>query len=92
MKLDKEMEMLLNKILLLHHDDRLGRREANDDLSCIIQELVALGVVSEDEEGVTRGLSWGGRLEDRREQEDLGEEVYALDAVGRPSGIIILFF
>ncbi|MCP6508447.1 hypothetical protein NL478_27160, partial [Klebsiella pneumoniae] len=50
MKLDREMEMLLNEIPLLHHGDLLVRREADDDMSYLIQELAALGVVDEDEE------------------------------------------
>jgi hypothetical protein len=54
MKLDREMEMLLNEIPLLHHGGLLrgggdGDVEA-EDLSYLIHELAALGVVGGDDE------------------------------------------
>jgi hypothetical protein len=48
MKLDREMEMLLNEIPLLHHG---GDADVEaEDLSYLIHELAALGVVCGDDE------------------------------------------
>ena len=55
MKLDREMEMLLNEIPLLHHGGLLGGGDAGGadddaDLSFLIHELAAMGVVDGDDE------------------------------------------
>ncbi|CAM0949848.1 unnamed protein product [Alopecurus aequalis] len=56
MKLDREMEMLLDEIPLLHHGDFLGCGEpaadadADFDFSYLIQELGEMGFVDEDDE------------------------------------------
>ncbi|OEL28345.1 putative pumilio-like protein 7, chloroplastic [Dichanthelium oligosanthes] len=54
MKLDREMEMLLNEIPLLHHGGLLGGGEAgagdDADFSYLIHELAAMGVVDGDHE------------------------------------------
>ncbi|CAN6342914.1 unnamed protein product [Urochloa humidicola] len=52
MKLDREMEMLLNEIPLLHHGGLLGGGAADDDadLSFLIHELAAMGVVDGDDD------------------------------------------
>lgn len=52
MKLDREMEILLNEIPLLHHGGLLGGGDAavDDDLSYLIHELAAMGVIDGDDE------------------------------------------
>ncbi|KAL6623246.1 hypothetical protein ACP70R_033125 [Stipagrostis hirtigluma subsp. patula] len=55
MKLDREMEMLLNEIPLLHHGGLLGGGGGDadaeaDDLSYLIHELAAMGVVDGDDD------------------------------------------
>lgn len=51
MKLDAEMEMLLNEIPLLHHGGLLGcGGDEAEDLSFLIHELAAMGVVDGDDE------------------------------------------
>ncbi|CAN6338338.1 unnamed protein product [Urochloa humidicola] len=52
MKLDREMEILLNEIPLLHHGGLLAGGSADDDadLSFLIHELAAMGVVDGDDE------------------------------------------
>ncbi|CAN6329120.1 unnamed protein product [Urochloa humidicola] len=51
MKLDREMEMLLNEIPLLHHGGLLGGGADDDaDLSFLIHELAAMGVVDGDDD------------------------------------------
>ncbi|CAN6333984.1 unnamed protein product [Urochloa humidicola] len=53
MKLDREMEMLLNEIPLLHHGGLLGGGAGADDdadLSFLIHELAAMGVVDGDDD------------------------------------------
>ncbi|CAL4892199.1 unnamed protein product [Urochloa decumbens] len=53
MKLDREMEMLLNEIPLLHHGGLLGGGVGADDdadLSFLIHELAAMGVVDGDDD------------------------------------------
>ncbi|TKW29147.1 hypothetical protein SEVIR_3G377400v4 [Setaria viridis] len=56
MKLDREMEMLLNEIPLLHHGGLLGvgdagaDADADADLSYLIHELAAMGVVDGDDD------------------------------------------
>ncbi|KAG8048717.1 hypothetical protein GUJ93_ZPchr0009g1319 [Zizania palustris] len=54
MKLDREMERLLDEIPTLHHGDLLGRREADDgfDLSSIIRELSVMGVDERRDDGM----------------------------------------
>ncbi|TVU50219.1 hypothetical protein EJB05_01583, partial [Eragrostis curvula] len=65
MKLDREMEMLLNEIPLLHHGGLLGGCDADaaeaEDLSYLIHELAAMGVVDGDDEPVAAdGFSFYG--------------------------------
>ncbi|KAJ1265399.1 hypothetical protein BS78_08G074100 [Paspalum vaginatum] len=54
MKVDREMEILLNEIPLLHHGGLLGGGDAgvddDVDLSFLIHELAAMGVVEGDDE------------------------------------------
>ncbi|XP_062203400.1 putative pumilio homolog 7, chloroplastic [Phragmites australis] len=53
MKLDREMEMLLNEIPLLHHGGLLGGSDGDaeaEDISYLIHELAAMGVVDGDDE------------------------------------------
>ncbi|CAL4899345.1 unnamed protein product [Urochloa decumbens] len=51
MKLDREMEMLINEIPLLHHGGLLGGGADDDaDLSFLIHELAAMGVVDGDDD------------------------------------------
>ncbi|KAK3136663.1 hypothetical protein QOZ80_5BG0440570 [Eleusine coracana subsp. coracana] len=50
MKLDTEMEMLLNEIPLLHHGGLLGGDAEAGDLSFLIHELAAMGIVDGDDE------------------------------------------
>ncbi|KAG8093252.1 hypothetical protein GUJ93_ZPchr0012g20670 [Zizania palustris] len=54
MKMDREMERLLDEIPLLHHGDLVGRRETDDvvDLSCLIRELAEMGVVEGGDDGL----------------------------------------
>ncbi|XP_066356180.1 putative pumilio homolog 8, chloroplastic isoform X2 [Miscanthus floridulus] len=65
MKVDREMEILLNEIPLLHHGGLLGGSEAADadddaDLSFLIHELAAMGVVDGDDEPPPPGAANGG--------------------------------
>ncbi|XP_062204794.1 putative pumilio homolog 7, chloroplastic [Phragmites australis] len=70
MKLDREMEMLLNEIPLLHHGGLLGGGEVAgdeaEDLSYRIHELAAMGVVDGDDEApepvVADGLGFSGLI------------------------------
>uniref|UniRef100_A0A0D3HUP6 PUM-HD domain-containing protein n=1 Tax=Oryza barthii TaxID=65489 RepID=A0A0D3HUP6_9ORYZ len=59
MKVDTEMERLLDEIPMLHHGDLLGRRDAAGDdggggggfdVSCLIRELAEMGVVEGDDD------------------------------------------
>jgi len=69
MKVDREMEILLNEIPLLHHGGLLGGSEAagaddDADLSFLIHELAAMGVVDGDDEppsapGAANGFGFG---------------------------------
>ncbi|KAF8646418.1 hypothetical protein HU200_065862 [Digitaria exilis] len=66
MKLDKEMEMLLNEIPLLHHGGLLaggGDDAALDaDLSYLIHELAAMGIVDADDDPPAPPLSTAGGI------------------------------
>ena len=62
MKVDREMEILLNEIPLLHHGGLLGGSEAagaddDADLSFLIHELAAMGVVDGDDEPPAPGAA-----------------------------------
>ncbi|KAG0520869.1 hypothetical protein BDA96_08G111400 [Sorghum bicolor] len=64
MKVDREMEILLNEIPLLHHGGLLGgsgEAGADDDadLSFLIHELAAMGVVDGDDEPPAPGAANG---------------------------------
>lgn len=62
MKVDKEMEMLLNEIPLLHHGGLLGGGgDADDaDLSFLIHELAAMGIVDADDDPPAPPLAGDG--------------------------------
>lgn len=63
MKVDREMEILLNEIPLLHHVGLLGGSEAgaddDADLSFLIHELAAMGLVDGDDELPAPGAATG---------------------------------
>lgn len=63
MKLDREMEILLNEIPLLNHGGLLGASEAgvddDDELSHLIHELAVMGVLDGDDEPPAPDAAYG---------------------------------
>lgn len=79
MKVDREMEILLNEIPLLHHGGLLGGSEAgaddDADLSFLIHELAAMGVVDGDDEppapGAANGFGFSGMIYPKKGENNL---------------------
>jgi hypothetical protein len=88
MKFDREMEMLLDEIPLLHHGDFLGcgepatagEADADFDFSYLIQELGEMGFVDEDDEDEDESGEFSSFLYPRKASSSPTSNLHFMDA------------